>query len=61
MKIAITDPPPNIAPGMLAKVNIRIYEGVDHAFSNPSGTAYNAEAAADAWARTRAFLGDALR
>jgi len=36
---------------------IRIYPGVGHAFANPTGTNYNAEAATDAWARTVEFLG----
>lgn len=35
---------------------IYIYEGADHAFANPSGTRYNAEAAEDAWVRTVTFL-----
>ena len=35
---------------------IHIYEGADHAFANPSGTRYNAEAAEDAWEKTIAFL-----
>jgi carboxymethylenebutenolidase len=35
---------------------IVIYEDADHAFANPSGTRYQAEAAADAWRRTLAFL-----
>lgn len=42
-------------------VEIRVYEGADHAFANPSGTRYNAEAAADAWEKTRAFLQKHLR
>lgn len=37
-------------------VEIHIYEGADHAFANPSGTRYNAEAAEDAWQKTTAFL-----
>jgi carboxymethylenebutenolidase len=37
-------------------VTIKVYEGADHAFANPSGTAYDAPAAEDAWARTTAFL-----
>jgi carboxymethylenebutenolidase len=37
-------------------VEIHIYEGVDHAFANPSGKNYNAEAAEDAWQKTTAFL-----
>lgn len=37
-------------------VTIKVYDGADHAFANPSGTAYDAPAAEDAWARTTAFL-----
>ena len=37
-------------------VEIHVYEGAGHAFANPSGTRYNAEAAADAWQKTLAFL-----
>lgn len=37
-------------------VKIYIYEGADHAFANPSGTRYNAQAAEDAWEKTTAFL-----
>jgi carboxymethylenebutenolidase len=33
-----------------------MYRDAHHAFSNPSGTEYNAEAAADAWKHTTAFL-----
>ena len=33
-----------------------IYRDAEHAFSNPSGTEYNPEAAADAWEKTTAFL-----
>lgn len=36
---------------------IHIYPGVGHAFANPTGTNYNAEAATDAWAKTVEFLG----
>ncbi|MEM8613084.1 MAG: dienelactone hydrolase family protein [Cyanobacteria bacterium P01_H01_bin.105] len=35
---------------------IYIYEGANHAFANPSGTRYNAEAADLSWQRTVAFL-----
>ncbi len=35
---------------------IHIYEGADHAFANPSGTAYQAEPAQDAWEKTLAFF-----
>lgn len=37
-------------------VTIKVYDGADHAFANPSGTAYDAPAAEDAWALTTAFL-----
>ncbi len=37
-----------------------IYRDAAHAFANPSGTEYNPVAAADAWARTAAFLERAL-
>lgn len=37
-------------------VEVHIYEGADHAFANPSGTRYKADAAADAWDKTVAFL-----
>lgn len=33
-----------------------IYRDAAHAFSNPSGTEYNPEAAADAWDKTTSFL-----
>ena len=35
---------------------IYLYEDANHAFANPSGTRYNAEAATLAWQRTVAFL-----
>lgn len=35
---------------------IYVYDGADHAFANPSGTRYNAQAAEDAWEKTTAFL-----
>lgn len=37
-------------------VDIKIYAGAKHAFSNPSGLAYDPVAAADAWERTTRFL-----
>ena len=37
-------------------VEIHIYEDADHAFANPSGTRYNADAATDAWEKTVTFL-----
>jgi carboxymethylenebutenolidase len=36
---------------------IHIYPGVGHAFANPTGRHYNAEAANDAWLKTIEFLG----
>jgi carboxymethylenebutenolidase len=35
---------------------IYIYEGVGHAFANPSGDNYAPEETADAWEKTLAFL-----
>ena len=35
---------------------IHIYDGVGHAFENPTGNNYSAEAAEDAWERTISFL-----
>lgn len=37
--------------------DIHIYPGAEHAFANPTGDAYNAEAAEDAWEKTLEFLG----
>lgn len=42
-------------------LELKIYEGADHAFANPSGTAYDAAAAEDAWRLTTAFLARELR
>ncbi|PAP76941.1 dienelactone hydrolase family protein [Rubrivirga marina] len=39
---------------------VHTYPGAAHAFANPSGQAYDAEAAEDAWARTTAFLAEHL-
>jgi carboxymethylenebutenolidase len=36
--------------------DIHIYPDADHAFANPTGTAYNATAAEDAWQKTVEFL-----
>ncbi|MBT8107518.1 MAG: dienelactone hydrolase family protein [Gammaproteobacteria bacterium] len=35
---------------------VHIYPGVGHAFANPTGRNYNAEAASDAWEKTLEFL-----
>ena len=40
---------------------IHVYEGADHAFANPSGSRYQAEAAEDAWAKTVAFFAEHLK
>lgn len=37
--------------------DIHIYPQAEHAFANPTGDAYNAAAAEDAWTRTLEFLG----
>lgn len=42
-------------------VTIHVYDGAAHAFANPSGTAYKADAAADAWQKTLAFLAEHLK
>lgn len=40
---------------------IHIYEGAGHAFANPSGGNYKADAAQDAWAKSLAFLATYLK
>jgi carboxymethylenebutenolidase len=40
---------------------IHVYEGADHAFANPSGKNYRAEAAEDAWNKALGFLHAHLR
>ena len=48
--------------GMKRRVDIKIYDGAGHAFENSTNTAgYRPEAAADAWARTVAFLNKTMR
>lgn len=45
------------AMGRLRKTSeVHIYPGADHAFANPTGNAYNAAAAEDAWRRALDFL-----
>jgi carboxymethylenebutenolidase len=41
--------------------SIHIYEGAEHAFANPSGTRYKADAATDAWEKTLAFFEQHLK
>jgi carboxymethylenebutenolidase len=44
------------------RVDVKIYDGAGHAFENPENKdGYRPEAAADAWARTVAFLNKSLR
>ena len=40
---------------------IHVYDGAAHAFANPSGGNYKADAAADAWQKTLAFLEQHLK
>jgi len=48
--------------GMNHRVDIKIYDGAGHAFENSTNTkGYRPEAAADAWARTVAFLNKSLK
>jgi len=42
-------------------VTIHIYDGAAHAFANPSGASYKADAAADAWQKSLAFLAEHLK
>ena len=42
------------------EVDVYIYDDAGHAFANPSGTNYNADAAEDAWDKTTAFLQEQL-
>jgi carboxymethylenebutenolidase len=42
-------------------VEIHVYEGAGHAFANPSGHNYQAEAAETSWTRTLAFLHNHLQ
>jgi len=42
-------------------VDVHFYPDAKHAFSNPSGMAYDPEAAADAWDKTTAFLAQHLQ
>ena len=47
--------------GLGKPVQIHIYDGAGHAFANPSGTSYKADAAADAWQKSLAFLAEHLK
>lgn len=43
------------------QLQLKVYEGASHAFANPSGKNYDAEAARDAWGLTLAFLQQHLK
>ena len=48
--------------GMNRRIDVKIYDGAGHGFENSTNTAgYRPEAAADAWARTVAFLNKTMR
>jgi carboxymethylenebutenolidase len=47
--------------GLNKDAQVLIYSDVDHAFANPSGNAYNPQAAEEAWAETLEFLEARLR
>ncbi len=47
--------------GLKRRVDVKIYEGAGHAFENSTSPAYRPEAAADAWARTLAFLNKTMK
>jgi carboxymethylenebutenolidase len=48
--------------GMNRRIDLKIYDGAGHGFENSTNTAgYRPDAAADAWARTLAFLGKTMK
>ena len=47
--------------GLGKPVTIHVYDGAGHAFANPSGQNYKADAAADAWQKSLAFLAEHLK
>lgn len=47
--------------GMGKSADIHLYEGVGHAFANPSGKNYDEVAAEDAWEKTTAFFASHLQ
>ena len=47
--------------GLGKPVEIHVYDGANHAFANPSGGNYKADAAADAWQKSLAFLAQHLK
>ncbi len=60
----ITSAVPEVAAQMKAankSFDYKIYDGANHAFFNDTGERYNPTAAADAWAKTIAFLREQLK
>ena len=51
----------NTLKGLGKPVTIHVYEGAAHAFANPSGGSYKADAAEDAWQKSLAFLAEHLK
>ena len=47
--------------GLGKPVEIHIYDGAGHAFANPSGNNYKADAADDAWQKSLTFLAEHLK
>jgi carboxymethylenebutenolidase len=48
--------------GMNRRLDVKVYDGAGHGFENSTNTnGYRPEAAADAWARTIAFLGKTMK
>ena len=48
--------------GMRRRIDVKVYDGAGHGFENSTNTnAYRPDAAADAWARTIAFLNKTMR
>jgi carboxymethylenebutenolidase len=47
---------------MRRRIDVKIYDGAGHGFENSTNTnAYRPDSAADAWARTIAFLNKTMR
>lgn len=51
----------NVLDELGKDAEVHIYPNADHAFANPSGGRYNAEAAEDAWRRVEAFFDTHLK
>ena len=48
--------------GLRRRIDVKVYDGAGHGFENSTNTnAYRPDAAADAWARTIAFLNKTMR